>query len=94
MLVNRPLDDEGRPPWCITKIVNELDRYFEESELRGVKESVLTYRSRNAVLFRRLKNMTEEECLSTSQDSREKKRGILHEFKVAEENIRRMSRYG
>jgi hypothetical protein len=83
MLVNRSLGDERRPPWYIAKIMHTLDREFDVSELRGVKEKVITYISKTAVLFRRLQNMTVEEWLSMSQDSREKKREMLKELKVA-----------
>jgi hypothetical protein len=86
MLVDRSQGAERRPSWCIAKIMHELDREFDVSELRGVKEKVITYISRTAVLFKRLQNMTEEEWLSMSQDSRERKREMLKELKVAAES--------
>ena len=85
MLVDRSGGGERRPSWCIAKIMRELDREFEVSELRGVKEKVHTYISRTAVLFRRLQTMTDEEWLSMSQVSREKKRDMLQELESAAE---------
>jgi hypothetical protein len=85
MLVDRSLGADRRPPWCIAKIMHELGRDFEVSELRGVQDKIVTYISRNAALFRRLQNMTEEEWLSMSEDSRDKKRRMLVDFEDAAE---------
>ena len=85
MLVDRSGGGERRPYWCIAKIMRELDREFEVSELRGVKEKVHTYISRIAVLLRRLQTMADEEWLSMSHVSREKKRDMLQELESAAE---------
>ena len=66
MLVDRSSGGERPPSWCIAKIMRELDREFEVSELRCVKEKVHTYIFGTAVLLRRLHTMTGEEWLSMS----------------------------
>ena len=89
MLVDRSLGDERRPSWCIAKIMHDLEREFDVSELRGVKEKVITYISRTAGLFKRLQNITEEEWSSMSQSSRDKKRKVMNDLEDAAETWRR-----
>jgi hypothetical protein len=50
-----------RPAWCIHGIMGILRSEFDASELDGVKDKAMVYMSRNALVFTRLKQITEIE---------------------------------
>jgi hypothetical protein len=50
MRVERSLGAQKRPPWCIAKVMHELECKFDASQLVGVKAKASKYIARNAQL--------------------------------------------
>ena len=82
-----------RPAWCIHAIMDILRSEFESSELDGVQEKAMVYMSRNALMFTRLKQLSEIQWLAMEEKARESKRALLDEHSIAADTWRK-SAYG
>ncbi len=40
MIMGRFLGAQKRPPWCVAKVIHEVEREFDASQLVGVKKTI------------------------------------------------------
>jgi len=55
MLGDMSVCGEKRPAWCIAKMMHE----FDESDLKGVQDKATSFITKNALLRKRLRSLTD-----------------------------------
>jgi hypothetical protein len=85
MLVDRSVCGEKRPAWCIAKVMKELEAEFDESDLKGVEEKATSFIARNALLNKRLRNLTDQDWANMRPSDMAKKAALKKEMELCYE---------
>jgi hypothetical protein len=82
-----------RPLWCIHAIMDILQNEFNKSELDGAQDTATRNMARCALVFKRLKQKTENDWLAMESNERERQRALLDDFEMSKDAWRQ-SVYG
>ena len=61
MLADRSVGGEKRSAWVIAKVMEDLEREFDEHELRGIKGKTIRFIDRSALAGKRLTTLAEQD---------------------------------
>ena len=93
MLSDKGKGPNKRPSWCIHAIMDILQNEFDKSELDGAQDTAMRYMARCALVFKRLKQKTENDWLAMESNERERQRALLDDFEMSRDAWRQ-SAYG
>ena len=85
MLGERSVSGEKRPAWCIEKIVHDLEEEFDEKHLNDIRERATSFIARNALLSKRVNNLTDRDWANMNASDKMKMEAIKLENELCYE---------
>ena len=86
MLGDRTVCGESRPPWCLAKIMHDLRQEFDEKDLMSVETKAIRFMSTNARVYKRLKNLTEQDWANMRLADRKRQEALKTEMERSSES--------
>jgi hypothetical protein len=86
MIGERSVCGETRPPWCLAKIMHDLRREFDEKDLMSVETKAIRFMASNARIYKRLKNLTEQDWANMRVADRERQEELKKEMERSSES--------
>jgi len=93
MLGERSVGGEKRPAWCLAKIMHDMGRAFDASDLKFVEPKAIRFMAHTARISKRLRNLTEHNRANMKAVDKAGNETLKNEIKSSFESWRK-SLYG
>ena len=74
------------PPWCLAKIMHDLRQEFDEKYLMYVETKAIRFMASNARVYKRLKNLTEQDWANMRVADRKRQEALKTEIERSSES--------